>query len=155
MRAASLVLLVLICQGVGLLGGRWTVPEIPTWYKSLRKPSFNPPSWIFGPVWTTLYVLMAIAAWRILQAPGASGLRLAAMALFTAQLCLNLLWPWLFFRRHAVRAALVDLAALWIATAGTGLVFARVDLPAAWLMAPYFAWVSFAALLNGAIARLN
>ncbi len=77
MRVASLIFWILLCQAAGLLGARWTVPEIPTWYATLRKPSFQPPNWIFGPVWTTLYLLMAIAAWLITQSP-ASSLRTVA-----------------------------------------------------------------------------
>ena len=154
MHAALLVVLILLCQAIGLLGARWTAPEIPNWYRTLRKPSFNPPSWIFGPVWTTLYLLMAIAAWRITQTPP-SPLRFAALVFFAVQLALNLLWSWLFFRRHAIRAAFAELLLLWVAIASTTLFFAQLDSLAAWLMAPYLAWVSFAALLNASIARLN
>jgi translocator protein len=154
MRAATLVLLILICQGVGLLGARFTAPEIPSWYRTLRKPSFNPPAWIFGPVWTLLYLLMAIAAWRVIQAH-ASPLRAAALAAFFLQLALNLLWSWIFFRRHALGAALIEVVLLWIAIAVTAVLFARIDTPAAWLLTPYLAWTAFAALLNAAILRLN
>lgn len=154
MRAATLVFWIVLCQAVGLAGARWTAPEIPGWYRGLRKPRFNPPGWIFGPVWTLLYVLMAIAAWRVTEAP-ASGLRMGALALFAVQLGLNLLWSWVFFRRHALGAALAELAMLWVAIAATTALFAQVDAPAAWLMTPYLAWTAFAALLNGAIWRLN
>ncbi|HEY3705191.1 MAG TPA: TspO/MBR family protein [Terracidiphilus sp.] len=154
MRAASLVFLILLCQGAGFMGARFTAPEIPAWYRTLRKPSFNPPSWIFGPVWTLLYLLMGIAAWRITQTPG-SALRSAALGVFGLQLALNLLWSWIFFRRHALAAALGEVLVLWIAIAATTFLFARVDSPAAWLLAPYLAWTAFAALLNAAILRLN
>lgn len=154
MRVASLVLWVLVCQAVGLLGGRWTAPEIRGWYRGLRKPSFNPPTWVFGPVWTTLYLLMAIAAWRIAES-APSTLRAVALILFAAQLALNLAWSWIFFRRHAIRAAFAELVVMWLAIGATTLAFAQISTPAAWLMAPYWAWVTFASLLNGAIARLN
>ena len=154
MRAATLVFLILLCQAVGLLGAHWTAPEIPSWYRTLRKPTFNPPSWVFGPVWTLLYLLMAVAAWRI-SGFAASPLRTAALLLFAVQLALNLLWSWIFFRRHALGAALAEVVVLWVAIAATTAVFARVDAVAAWLMAPYLAWTTFAALLNGAIRRLN
>ena len=154
MRAFSLVIWILACQAVGLLGARWTAPEIPAWYRTLVKPAFNPPGWIFAPVWTLLYLLMAIAAWRIGQAPP-SGLRTAALALFLSQLALNLAWTWIFFRRHAMGAAFFEIVLLWLAVGCTGLLFARIDAVAAALMVPYLLWVTFAAILNGAIARLN
>lgn len=154
MRAFLLVLLILLCQGVGLLGGRWTAPEIRGWYATLRKPSFNPPPWVFAPVWTTLYLLMAIAAWRVTQAPG-SALRGVGLALFGLQLVLNLLWSWIFFRRHAVGAALAELVLLWLTIVATAAVFAQVDEIACWLLTPYLAWTGFAAILNDAIRRLN
>lgn len=151
MRVASLIFWILLCQGTGLLGARWTTPEIPRWYAGLRKPSFNPPNWIFGPVWTTLYLLMAVAAWRIWELPSFS-LRTTALILFLFQLGLNLAWTYIFFRRHALRAAVVEIGVLWLAIAACIVVFARVDAPSAWLMAPYLAWVTFAAALNTAIA---
>jgi benzodiazapine receptor len=153
-RAFSLVMWIIFCQAVGLLGGRWTAPEIPGWYRGLRKPSFNPPSWVFAPVWTTLYLFMAIAAWQITQST-ASPQRTAALALFFFQLALNLAWTWIFFRLHAIRAALVEIALMWIAIGATTVAFALITPPAAGLMAPYWAWVSFATLLNAAIAHLN
>lgn len=154
MRAASLVVLILLCQAVGILGARFTAPEIPGWYRGLRKPAFNPPNWIFGPVWTLLYLLMAIAAWRILQAPPTHA-RTLALAIFALQLVLNLLWSWVFFRRHAVGAAVAEIILLWIAIGATTAAFARLDSLAAWLMAPYLAWTTFAGVLNAAIWRLN
>lgn len=154
MRAFSLVLWIVLCQAVGLAGARWTAPEIPSWYRTLVKPGFNPPGWIFAPVWTTLYLLMAIAAWRIgLAAPGS--LRTWALGLFLFQLLLNFAWTWIFFHLHAIRAAFAEIVVLWLVIASTALVFARMDVPAAALMLPYLLWVTFAAALNGAIARLN
>lgn len=154
MRAASLVLLIVICQSVGLVGARWTMEAIPTWYAGLIKPSFNPPNWIFGPVWTTLYLLMAIAAWLVWRMP-ASSPRNTALALFALQLALNFLWTPLFFRFHMLRGALVEIVVLWMAIGVTTLQFAKLSPSAAWLMAPYLAWVTFASVLNGALARLN
>jgi len=154
MRAATFIFFILLCQAVGLLGARWTAPEIAGWYRGLRKPAFNPPSWIFGPVWTLLYVLMAIAAWRVTQLP-ASMARTIALALFAIQLALNLFWTWIFFRCHRIAAALIELVFLWLAIAATTVGFAILDPLAAWLMAPYLAWTAFATLLNAAIRRLN
>lgn len=96
MRWVELVFWIVVCEGVGLLGGRWTGPEIGGWYRTLAKPSFNPPGWVFGPVWGTLYLLMAIAAWRVM-ADRASDLRIAGLGLFVLQLALNLAWSWIFF----------------------------------------------------------
>lgn len=154
MRAAALVICILLCEGVGLIGARWTATEIPAWYAGLQKPSFNPPNWIFGPVWTLLYLLMAIAVWRVLQLP-ASSERNLAVALFAVQLVLNFLWTPLFFRFHLLRGALAEIVLMWVAIGATTLAFYRLDVASAWMMAPYWAWVTFATALNAAIARLN
>jgi translocator protein len=150
----SLVGLIVLCEGVGVLGGLWTGPEIPRWYRTLIKPSFNPPGWIFGPVWTTLYLLMAIAAWLVFNAP-ASSARTVGLSFFAVQLALNLAWSWIFFRKHAIGAAAVEVALLWCSIGATTLLFSQVSAAAAWLMAPYLAWVSFASILNVTIWRLN
>jgi translocator protein len=154
MRWLSLLTSLGCCLTVGAIGGRWTAPAIPTWYRGLRKPFFNPPNGVFAPVWTTLYLLMGVAAWRIAVQPE-SAVRTLGLSLFVVQLALNLAWSWIFFRRHAMGAALVEMALLWAAIAATLGTFAQVDRAAAWLLAPYLAWVSFAALLNLAIWRLN
>jgi len=149
-----LILWIAVCLAVGGIGGRWTAPEIRGWYKTVRKPSFNPPNWIFGPVWTSLYVLMAIAVWLVSEAP-VSSTRSVALALFLIQLALNLAWSWIFFRKHAIRSAALEVAVLWCAIGATTLVFSRLSITAAWLMAPYWAWVTFASVLNATIWRLN
>lgn len=154
MRAFSLILWIVLCQAVGLVGARWTAPEIGGWYRGLVKPWFNPPGWVFGPVWTVLYLLMAIAAWRVWEA-APSGLRTAAIWMFVAQLALNFAWTWIFFHLHAIRGALAEIALLWAAIAGTAILFGKIDVTAGVLMIPYLVWVSFASVLNGAIARLN
>jgi tryptophan-rich sensory protein len=120
----------------------------------LRKPRFNPPAWVFGPVWTILYTLMAVAAWQVAVAP-AGAFRSAGLALFAVQLGLNLLWSWIFFRRHAMGAALAEAILLWVAIAATTVLFGQVDGTAAWLMVPYLGWTAFASELNAAIRRLN
>lgn len=137
---------------VGYLGGRVTAPNIPGWFEGLKKPPFNPPNGVFMPVWTTLYVLMAVAAWRVWRKAGMGS---RALAFWVAQLVLNLAWSFIFFGAHALFAAFVELLVLWLAILSTMLAFRRIDRPAAWLMLPYLAWVSFAGLLNGAIWRLN
>ncbi len=154
MRWLALIFWIGLCFGVAAVGGRWTTPEIPSWYQTLERPSFAPPNWIFGPVWSVLYLLMALAAWRVGLAE-ASPLRLWALALFVVQLALNLAWSWIFFHQHAIGAALVEIVVLWAAIGATTLLFARVAPVAAWMMAPYWAWVTFATVLNAAYWRLN
>lgn len=154
MRGLSLALWVIACLAIGGIGGRWTGPEIPGWYRTLAKPSFNPPSWVFGPVWTTLYVLMAVAAWLISESLY-SHTRTLGLRLFAFQLALNLAWSWIFFHKHAIGAAAIEVAVLWCAIGVTTLVFSRISIAAACLMAPYWAWVTFASILNATIWKLN
>jgi tryptophan-rich sensory protein len=148
-----------ICVGAVLLasaiGSFATMRAIPTWYKGLAKPSFNPPAWLFGPAWTVLYLMMAVAAWLVWkQGLGAPGVKLA-LAAFLVQLVLNCLWSIVFFGLRSPLAGLVDIVAMWLAILATIVLFFRVSTPAGLLLLPYIAWVSFAALLNAAILRLN
>ncbi len=143
---------VLVCLGAGLLGSLATAPQIPTWYATLAKPSWNPPNWIFAPVWTTLYVLMGVAAWLAWRNRGFRG---RTAALFWSQLVLNALWSILFFGMENPGAAFVEVVLLWVLIAATVRDFARSSGIAAGLMAPYLAWVTFASALNFAIWRLN
>jgi tryptophan-rich sensory protein len=143
-----------LCFAVAAVGARWTAKEIPHWYANLDRPSIAPPNWVFGPVWTLLYAMMAIAAWRISLAPPGPT-RTAALALFLFQLALNFAWSWIFFGRHQIAAAFAEVLLLWAAIAASAAVFARIDALAAWLMIPYLAWVSFASILNCAYWRLN
>jgi tryptophan-rich sensory protein len=154
MRWISLLLWMGVCFAVAGVGGRWTASEIPGWYRTLARPAIAPPNWVFGPVWTLLYALMALAVWQVWQA-AASPLRSWGVVLFLAQLGLNLAWSWIFFRQHAIGAALAEAILLWAAIGATTLVFSRIAPAAAWLMAPYWAWVSFACVLNRAYSRLN
>jgi tryptophan-rich sensory protein len=145
---------IVLCFAVGGVSGTWTAAEVGGWYRTLHRPGFAPPDWVFGPVWSLLYLLMAIAAWRVWITP-ASPMRSWGIGLFLVQLALNFAWTWIFFHRHAIGAALAEIAALWVAIAVTLLVFARVSPMAAWLMAPYLVWVSFATALNAGFWRLN
>lgn len=154
MRWIALAVWLLLCFGVAAISGRWTAAEIPGWYATLTRPSFAPPNWVFGPVWTLLYALMAIAAWRVWLAPP-SPIKTWALAIFLVQLALNFAWSLIFFRLHAIGAAFVEVVCMWSAILATTLVFARISPLAAWLMTPYLAWVSFASLLNWAYWRLN
>lgn len=153
-RWIGLIILIVVCLGVGGLGAIATTPEIDTWYRTLDKPSWNPPDFVFGPVWTTLYVLMAIAAWLVWKP---AGFRAAAvpLSLFAFQLGLNLLWSWIFFGMHRPGYAFAEIVVLWFAIAATTFTFLRHSKPAAWLMSPYLAWVTFATALNFAIWQLN
>ncbi len=146
----SLIVAVALPLIVGGVGGIATSSSVTTWYPSLNKPSFNPPGWIFGPVWTTLYVMMGVASWRVWR----KGER-QALSWYGIQLALNLLWSVLFFGLRQPGAALVEIVVLWAAILVTAVKFARVDTLAGVLMVPYQLWVSFAAILNGAIWWLN
>ena len=140
---------------VGGLSGFATSRGVVTWYPTLAKPSFNPPSWVFGPVWTMLYILMGIAAflvWR--KGLATAGVR-SALSLFGVQLALNGLWSFLFFGLHSPGWALAEIVVLWLAIVATLVAFWRLTTAAGWLLAPYLAWVSFAAVLNGSIWALN
>jgi translocator protein len=137
------------------LSGWVTNSEITGWYAGIVKPSFNPPNWVFGPVWTALYALMAYAFWRILRMPAGTNGRNAAIIVFLVQIALNALWSFAFFGAHSPAAGLIVIALLWLAIVATILTFAKLDSVAAWCLAPYIAWVSFAAVLNLSIWRLN
>jgi len=140
---------------VSLVGSLVTRPSIPTWYAGLAKPWFTPPNWLFAPVWTALYVLMAYAVWRILSLPKGLPGRSAAIAAFFIQLALNSLWSWVFFGAQSPLAGLIVIAALIVAIGATIRTFWPLDRAAALLLLPYLAWVFYATALNGAIWRLN
>jgi benzodiazapine receptor len=140
---------------VGGLSGYATARGVADWYPTLAKPSFNPPAWVFGPVWTLLYVMMGVAAfliWR--QGLDADGVR-TALAVFAVQLALNGLWSILFFGMRAPGLALAEIALLWIAIGLTTLFFWRVTATAGALLLPYWGWVSFATILNASLWWLN
>lgn len=143
---------VVVALLAGAVGGLAAAPG--EWYASLNKPAWNPPSWVFGPVWTTLYVLMGIAAATAWEGRRTRSGRLG-FGLFGLQLVLNALWSWLFFHWHRPDLALADLVVLWGAILGTIIAFRRIRPPAGWLLVPYLAWVSFAGVLNASIVRRN
>jgi len=136
-----------LCFAVAGVGGMWTASSVGPWYQALQKPPFNPPGWVFGPVWTVLYAMMAVAAWLVWRKAGFAGAAVP-LAVFAVQLALNLAWSGLFFGLRQLGWAFADIVLLWIAIAATIAAFACVSAPAAWLIAPYLAWVSFASLLN-------
>jgi benzodiazapine receptor len=143
-----------ICLAAGGLGSIATSAKITTWYATLAKPTWNPPNWVFAPVWTTLYVMMAVAAWFIWTRRDQPGARLA-LGLFGVQLALNTLWSFLFFGMENPGAAMFEIVLLWIALVATIAAFREISPVAAWLLTPYLLWVSFASCLNFAIWRLN
>lgn len=131
-----------------------TAAAVQEWYPLLNKPVWNPPAWLFGPVWTLLYALMSIAAWRIWRRESQPGAR-RALALFFVQLGLNALWSVLFFGLRAPGLALVEILVLWGCLAWLQRAFWRIDRPAGWLWLPYLLWVSFATVLNATLWWLN
>ena len=136
--------------------GSWaTIPNIPAWYEGLAKPPLIPPNWVFGPVWTLLYLLMAYAVWRVMSAPAALPGRGRAIAMFFVQLGLNALWPWAFFAARNPAAGALNIVALDLAVLATLYLFWRVDRVAALCLVPYLAWVIFATYLNLGVWRLN
>lgn len=140
-----------VCFAVASLGAVFMPGE---WYAALRKPAWNPPGWVFGPVWSALYAMMAVAAWLVWKRGGFVAQR-RPLALFVAQLVLNAAWTPLFFGLHRPGIAFAEIILLWLAIAATLVAFRPVSRAAAWLLAPYLAWVSFAAVLNGTLWRLN
>jgi tryptophan-rich sensory protein len=151
---AGLVVAVGLCVGVGALGSVWTAESVRGWYAALAKPPITPPGWVFAPVWTTLYILMGFAAWRVWRKARFGGAS-AALILFCIQLALNLAWSYLFFGRHWIGLALADIATLVCAITATAVFFARIDRLAAWMLVPYLAWVTYASALNAWIWVLN
>jgi tryptophan-rich sensory protein len=148
-RYGSLLLFILLVVAGGTFIGMTTQPG--PWYEALQKPWFNPPNWIFGPVWTVLYIMIGIAGWRIWRA-GDNG---AAMTAWWVQLVLNFAWSPAFFAMQNILLALVVVSAMWLAIVTFMVLAARTDRTAVWLFVPYLAWVSFAAVLNASIYALN
>jgi len=140
---------------VGGIGSYFTAGSIPGWYAGLTKPAINPPGWLFGPVWTILYILMGISLYLVLREGTERPPVRQGATLFIAQLALNLLWSIVFFGFHAIAAALVVLLLLIVLIAATAISFRRISAPAAWLLVPYIAWCCFAATLNAQIWLLN
>jgi benzodiazapine receptor len=151
----KLVASVLFCQAAGLLGALATTPSIGGWYTGLAKPSFSPPNWIFGPVWTTLYLLMGVALFLVWRLGGKTPGVKTALALFAVQLALNTLWSVLFFGLHRPALAFFEIMVLWVLILLTMLKFFSLSRPAGWLLFPYLLWVSFASVLNFFLWRLN
>ncbi len=146
---------VILCEAVGILGSVFTAPAIPSWYANLKKPSFSPPNWLFGPVWTLLYALMGISAYLIWQEGIERREVKNAFFLFALQLILNFLWSFFFFKLQSPFHALIEIVLLWLLILATIVSFYSLNKTAAYLLIPYLLWVSFATLLNFSIYRLN
>ncbi len=144
---------ILLCVGLGLLSGINTMGEVNNWFTTVAKPRWNPPNWLFGPVWTTLYILMGIAAALIWHSK--HYLKRRGLALFVIQFILNLAWSYIFFTRHLIGVAFAEIIVMLFFIILTTVVFFKINRTAGWLMVPYIAWVSFATVLNGTIANLN
>lgn len=150
---ALVALTPVVCAAV--LGNMATMPNIEGWYAKLLKPSFNPPNWIFAPVWTALYGLMAYAFYRVLSLHEATAGRMFAIILFCLQILLNAAWSWAFFAAQSPLGGMIIIALLLVVLINTLVEFVQLDRIAGWCLVPYLAWVSFAAILNFAIWRLN
>jgi tryptophan-rich sensory protein len=155
----SIAIKFIICLAVtftpAVIGSLFTRQAISDWYAYLNKPSFTPPDWLFGPVWTVLYLLMAVSAFLVWQKGLANPQVKIALALYLLQLILNGLWTPLFFGARLLLVAFCEIVVLWVAIVLTILAFARVSTPAAVLLLPYIGWTSFAAVLNFSIWLLN
>jgi len=149
-----LIASLIICQLAGLIGSFFTTPAIPVWYASLEKPSFNPPNWLFAPVWIFLFVLMGITLYVLWQNVEKKEAR-SALIFFIIQLGLNVLWSVLFFGLKSPMLAFIEIIVLWIFILLTMIKASRVARVTVFLLSPYILWVSFAAVLNFFLWRLN
>jgi benzodiazapine receptor len=153
--ALKLLVSIAVPLSVGGLSGFATARGVQDWYPTLAKPPFNPPSWVFGPVWTLLYLMMGVAAFLVWQRGWNNEAVRIALALFLVQLVLNGLWSVLFFGMQSPGLAFAEIIVLWLSIGTTVILFWRVSPVAGKLLLPYAAWVSFAAVLNGSIWILN
>jgi len=151
----KLIAAIVITNLAGLIGSLFTMSAIPTWYAALNKPAFNPPSWVFGPVWTALYILMGVAAFLVWRQGLAKREVRWALVVFIIQLILNALWSIIFFGWHNPGLAFLEIIFLWLAIILTIVLFSRISRPAAYLLLPYILWVSFAGFLNYTLWQLN
>ena len=152
---AKAVISLAIPQAVGITAALFTETGESSWFQGLEKPSWNPPGWLFGPVWTTLYILMGIALYLVWKSDAPARLKRPAITFWAVQMALNFLWSFLFFDMHLMDIAFYEIVVLWIFILLTIFAFARISKTAAWLLVPYISWVSFAAMLNYTIWQLN
>ncbi len=151
----KLIIAIVVSELAGIIGSVFTAPSIASWYARIIKPALNPPAWVFGPVWTALFVLMGIAAFLVWKKGLDRKDVKIALGIFVAQLALNTLWSIIFFSLHSPGGALFEIVFLWLAILTTIVAFYKISKPAAWLLVPYILWVSFASYLNFTIWWLN
>lgn len=150
----SLLPFVVVCLAVAGIGALFTNSSVKTWYPQLHRPEWTPPNWIFGPVWTTLYLMMAFSAWLVWRGSNWSAARFALL-LFAIQLVLNMLWSAMFFGMRRIGPAFAEILLLWMMIIATTVAFYSLSLLAAWLLIPYIAWVGLASYLNFRIWQMN
>ncbi len=148
LNAGKLFLSIIICLSAGLIGSLFTFSAIPTWYAAIAKPAFNPPNWVFGPVWTTLYILMGIAMYLV-------WIKRKSLTLFLIHLMFNAGWSVVFFGLHSIGGGMFMILILWGLIVAVIREFYRINRAAAYLLLPYLAWVSFASVLNFSLLLLN
>lgn len=153
--ALKLAASVIICLFAGYIGSLFTRPFIPTWYATLKKPPFNPPDWVFAPVWTSLFILMGVSAYLVWHKGLQNKEVKVSLSIFGVQLVLNVLWSFLFFGLQSPIYAFAEIAILWAAIVLTVINFYRISRTAGLLLLPYIIWVTFAAFLNFSIWRMN
>ncbi len=151
----KLIISIAIPVLIGGLSGFFTASGVYSWYQTIQKPSWNPPSWIFAPVWTTLYVMMGISLFLVWKADATAQIKRKAIVLFSIQLALNFSWSLIFFSLQQPGWALVEIIVMWFFILLTILAFAPINRIAAWLLVPYISWVSFATILNYTLWKLN
>ena len=151
----KLIISIAIPLAIGAIAGYFTSSSVQGWFATINKPSFNPPNWLFAPVWTALYILMGIAFYLVWKSEPASVVKKTAITLYIIQLAFNFCWSFIFFYMHQPGWALVDIVLMWIFILLTIVWFGKITPAAAWLLVPYICWVSFATVLNFAVWKLN
>ena len=151
----KLVISILIPLLVGVVAGSFTASGVDGWYALASKPSFNPPNWVFAPVWTTLYILMGIALFLVWRSNADRSVKHTALVLFAIQLALNFAWSFIFFSLQQTGRAFAEIILMWLTILLTIAWFGKISKTAAWLLVPYICWVSFASVLNYYIWQLN
>lgn len=151
----KLIISLVVCQLAGIIGSLFTMSKIPSWYMNINKPELAPPNWVFGPVWTTLFILMGIALYLVWKQGINKKDVKNALYIFGVQLILNVLWSIIFFGLENPGAAFIEIISLWISILLSIIYFYKISKPASYLLIPYIAWVSFASYLNFMIWGLN
>lgn len=149
------IAIIILCEVIGAVGSIFTIPSISSWYASIQKPSFTPPNWVFGPVWTSLFFLMGVSLYLVLDKGLKNRNSKFAVSVFGVQFVLNVLWSFLFFGLHNPFLAFIEIIFLWFSILATIILFYRVSPKAGLLLIPYILWVSLASFLNYSVWMLN